>query len=195
MIDLEEQESIFLNQATQVNAWDRLLIENGEKICELHNEVEKVKADQQRLDHELDFILSQQRELDDIIIALEKSTTEAGNATSPVGIAQHSDLEREHTYTLAENIDAQLKRMVSDLREIIDHLNANNSMASGEGSKLGEGGGDPTHQIAKILNAHIDSLTWVDQNTALLHRKVDEVSRLYDARRKEQERTFRLAYD
>ena len=43
-----------------MNAWDRLLIDNGEKICELHNEVEKVKADQQRLDHELDFILSQQ---------------------------------------------------------------------------------------------------------------------------------------
>ena len=36
------------------------MIDNGEKICELHNEVEKVKADQQRLDHELDFILSQQ---------------------------------------------------------------------------------------------------------------------------------------
>jgi len=191
MLDLEEQESIFLNQATQVNAWDRLLIDNGEKICELHNEVEKVKADQQRLDHELDFILSQQRELEDIITSLEKTTIEV-SAASAVGIAQHSDLEREHTYTMAENIDAQLKRMVSDLRDIIDHLNANNSMAAGDGSKEGV---DPTHQIAKILNAHIDSLNWVDQNTALLHRKVEEISRLHDTRRKEQERTFRLAYD
>jgi len=194
MIDLEEQESIFLNQATQVNAWDRLLIDNGEKICELHNEVEKVKADQQRLDHELDFILSQQRELEDIIGSLEKTTTEASAAASAAGITQHSDLEREHTYTMAENIDAQLKRMVSDLREIIDHLNANNSMAAGDGSRP-DGGGEPTHQIAKILNAHIDSLNWVDQNTALLHRKVEEISRLHDSRRKEQERTFRLAYD
>jgi nuclear pore complex protein Nup62 len=31
-IELEEQESIFLEQATQVNAWDRLLIDNGEKV-------------------------------------------------------------------------------------------------------------------------------------------------------------------
>lgn len=168
------------------------MIDNGEKICELHNEVEKVKADQQRLDHELDFILSQQRELEDIISSLEKTTLDASNATN-AGTPQHSDLEREHTYTMAENIDAQLKRMVSDLREIIDHLNANNSLASGDGPK-GEGL-DPVHQIAKILNAHIDSLGWVDQNTALLHRKVEEVSRLHDTRRKEQERTFRLAYN
>jgi len=34
-LELEEQEAIFLEQATQVNAWDRLLIDNGDKVCEL----------------------------------------------------------------------------------------------------------------------------------------------------------------
>ena len=38
---------MFLNQATQVNAWDRLLMDNGEKIVKLHESVEKVKLDQQ----------------------------------------------------------------------------------------------------------------------------------------------------
>lgn len=32
MAELEEQERNFLMQATQVNAWDRLVIENGEKV-------------------------------------------------------------------------------------------------------------------------------------------------------------------
>lgn len=32
MAELEEQERNFLTQATQVNAWDRLVIENGEKV-------------------------------------------------------------------------------------------------------------------------------------------------------------------
>lgn len=32
MTELEEQERLFLTQATQVNAWDRLLIDNGEKV-------------------------------------------------------------------------------------------------------------------------------------------------------------------
>ena len=46
-LELEEQEKVFLNQATQVNAWDRLLMTNGEKIVKLHESVEKVKLDQQ----------------------------------------------------------------------------------------------------------------------------------------------------
>ncbi|KAL0176863.1 hypothetical protein M9458_029193, partial [Cirrhinus mrigala] len=29
--ELEDQERHFLDQATQVNAWDRMLVENGEK--------------------------------------------------------------------------------------------------------------------------------------------------------------------
>lgn len=32
MQDLEKQEKEFLEQATHVNAWDRLLVENGEKV-------------------------------------------------------------------------------------------------------------------------------------------------------------------
>ena len=36
-----------------------------------------------------------------------------------------------HRYQLADNIDAQLKRMVQDLKEIIDHLNTSNSQQDG----------------------------------------------------------------
>lgn len=32
-IDLEDQAKIFINQAKQLNAWDRLLISNGEKVA------------------------------------------------------------------------------------------------------------------------------------------------------------------
>ena len=38
---------VFLNQATQVNAWDRMMVNNGEKIVSLNEAVEKVKLDQQ----------------------------------------------------------------------------------------------------------------------------------------------------
>ena len=39
MLELEEQEKAFLQQATQVNAWDRLLLDNGEKVCHLLVEI------------------------------------------------------------------------------------------------------------------------------------------------------------
>ncbi|KAL2768363.1 nucleoporin-62 C-terminal-like protein [Daubentonia madagascariensis] len=92
-LELEEQEKHFLHQATQVNAWDRALIENGEKITILHREVEKVKLDQKRLEQELDFILSQQKELEDLLTPLEESMKDQ----SGLVYLQHADEEHEKT--------------------------------------------------------------------------------------------------
>ncbi|XP_074063130.1 nuclear pore glycoprotein p62 [Macrotis lagotis] len=181
-LELEDQEKHFLHQATQVNAWDRTLIENGEKITSLHREVEKVKLDQKRLDQELDFILSQQKELEDLLTPLEEAVKEQSGTI----YLQHADEEREKTYKLAENIDAQLKRMAQDLKDIIEHLN----MSGGPSDTS-----DPLQQICKILNAHMDSLQWIDQNSALLQRKVEEVSKVCESRRKEQERSYRIVFD
>ncbi|XP_010713440.1 nucleoporin-62 C-terminal-like protein [Meleagris gallopavo] len=181
-LELEDQEKHFLHQATQVNAWDRTLIENGEKITSLHREVEKVKLDQKRLDQELDFILSQQKELEDLLTPLEESVKEQSGTI----YLQHADEERERTYKLAENIDAQLKRMAQDLKDIIEHLNTSGRPADTS---------DPLQQICKILNAHMDSLQWIDQNSALLQRKVEEVTKVCESRRKEQERSFRITFD
>ncbi|XP_078324202.1 uncharacterized protein LOC111127431 isoform X1 [Crassostrea virginica] len=182
MSELEKQEQNFLELATQVNAWDRLLVENGEKITTLNCDMERVKVDQQKLDHELDFIHSQQRELEDLLAPLEKALELQPN----ISIQQHSASERENTYQLAENIDAQLKRMLSDLKEIIDHLNSSN---------INQDQNDPIQQITKILNSHMDSLQWIDQNTSLLGRKVDEISKQMEIQKREQERNFRLVYN
>ncbi|XP_071388053.1 nucleoporin 62 like [Centroberyx affinis] len=181
-LELEDQERHFLQQATQVNAWDRMLVENGEKITSLHKEMEKVKLDQRRLNQELDFILSQQKELEDLLSPLEESVKEQSGTI----YMQNADEERERTYKLAENVDAQLKRMSQDLKEIIEHLNTSSGPTDTS---------DPLQQICKILNAHMDSLQWIDQNSVLLQRRVEDVSKLCDTQRKEQEKTFRLTFD
>ncbi|KPP73464.1 nuclear pore glycoprotein p62-like [Scleropages formosus] len=181
-LELEDQERHFLQQATQVNAWDRMLVENGEKITSLHKEMEKVKLDQRRLDQELDFILSQQKELEDLLGPLEESVKEQSGTI----YMQNADEERERTYKLAENVDAQLKRMSQDLKEIIEHLNTSSGPADTS---------DPLQQICKILNAHMDSLQWIDQNSVLLQRRVEEVSKLCESRRKEQEKSFHINFE
>lgn len=71
-IQMEDQLKIFMNQARQLTAWDRLLVSNGEKIVNISNGLERIKQQQQQLDHELDFVLSQQKELEDLIVPLEK---------------------------------------------------------------------------------------------------------------------------
>ncbi|XP_023983965.1 nucleoporin-62 C-terminal-like protein isoform X2 [Physeter macrocephalus] len=159
-LELEDQEKYFLHQVTQVNVWDYTLIENGEKIIALHGEVQKVKLDQKRLEQELYFILSQQKELEDLLTPLEESVKDQSGSLYP----QHTDEERERT--LAEDVDAQLKRTAQDLKDIIEYLNTFGSPADTT---------DPLQQICKILNAHMDFLQWINQTSGMLQRKVEEV--------------------
>jgi len=167
---LEDMEKVFLNQATMVNAWDQLLIKNGAKIVSLNESVSKVRSDQQRLEHELDFVASQQAELEEALAPLEANLTAQGGSL---------DTERERTYALAENLDGQLARMCEDLKEIISHLNST--------QKAGDSR-DPVHQIGKVLNAHMDSLQWIDTSALQVERKLAEVSRLAEVQKRDNER-------
>ncbi|XP_043277833.1 nuclear pore glycoprotein p62 isoform X2 [Venturia canescens] len=175
-LELEEQEKAFVNQATQVNTWDKLLIVNGEKITALNQEVERVKLEQQQLEHELDYVVGQQKELQDCLAPLEKELASLSVA----------DPERDYTYRLAENLDKQLKQMSQDLKEIIEHLNeANRSQDSS----------DPIVQIGKILNAHMNSLQWLDQKTTVIGHKIQQIDQMHTNFRQENERSFNLAYN
>ncbi|OXU28446.1 hypothetical protein TSAR_016736 [Trichomalopsis sarcophagae] len=175
-LELEEQEKVFVNQATQINAWDRLLIANGEKIVTLNQEVERVKLEQQQLEHELDYVIGQQKELQDCLVPLEKE----------LALLSVTDPEREYTYRLAENIDTQLKQMSEDLKEIIEHLNEANRAQDSS---------DPIVQIVKILNAHMNSLQWLVQRTNLLNQKIQQIDHMHQSFRQENERSFSLAYN
>ncbi|XP_034179129.1 nucleoporin 62 [Osmia lignaria lignaria] len=175
-LELEEQEKVFVNQAAQVNAWDKLLISNGEKIVTLNQEVERVKIEQQQLEHELDYVVGQQKELQDCLVPLEKE----------LASLSVSDPEREYTYRLAEDLDTQLKRMSEDLKEIIEHLNQANRTQDSS---------DPIVQIGKILNAHMNSLQWIDQQTSLLNQKIQQIDQMHQNFRQENERSFNLAYN
>nr|XP_002129766.1 nuclear pore glycoprotein p62-like [Ciona intestinalis] len=184
--ELEQQEQLFLTQATQVNAWDKLLIDNGEKITNLNSEFEKVKCDQDRLDQEIDFIRTQQQELEDLLLPLEEKTRQQVSSLAGAVHTHHADVERERTYNLAENIDAQLKQMVQDLKEVIEHINATSQPADAA---------DPVNQISKILSAHMDSLQWLDSNSGALQQKLNVLVKEVNAHKVEQESRFRLAFD
>lgn len=173
---MEEQEKVFVNQATQVNAWDKLLITNGEKIVTLNQEVERVKIEQQQLEHELDYVVGQQKELQEWLVPLEKE----------LASLSVSDSDREYTYRLSENLDTQLKRMSEDLKEIIEHLNEANRAQDSS---------DPIVQIGKILNAHMNSLQWLDQQTALLNQKIQQIDQMHQSFKQESEQNLHLAYN
>ena len=53
---------------------------------------------------------------------------------------------------------------------------------------------DTMNSIAKILNAHMDSLQWVDQNSNQLKKRVEEVNHMLETRKRDHERSFHLTY-
>lgn len=181
-IELEDQHRSFYHCATQINAWDQSVMKNEEEITILHGEMEKVKNDQKRLEQELDFILSQQKELENLLLPLEASLKDQNESDN----LQFVDQETEKTYKAAENIDAQLKRMTEDLKNITKHFN---SFGNSESV-------DPLQHICKILSIHMDSLQWIDENSGILQRKVEEVSQiLAEQKAVEQSNNARNAFD
>ena len=176
-LEIEEQEKIFTNQATQVNAWDNILLKNNDKINELNKAVEKVKTDQSSMEQELEFITAQHSELEEAILPLEQELSK---------ITTQVDVERSQTYLMAETLDSQLKQMSEDLKEVIEHLNEVNKFSDPT---------DPMVQIGKILNAHMDSLQYIESNTSLVSTRLDDISKMHHALRKDNDRSFRQAYD
>lgn len=173
---LEEQEKMFINQATQVNSWDKVLIANNNKIVTLSNAVQKVKTDQDALEHQLELIATQHSELEECIAPLHQELSKT----------QHIDVDKVQTYIMAENLDAQLRQMSEDLKEVIEHLNAANKFKDMT---------DPMVKIGLILNAHMNSLQWIENQVGQVSTKIEDISQMYDSMRRSNERSIRLTYN
>jgi len=55
--------------------------------------MERVKVDQSKLEQELEFIKSQQRELEELLVPMETSLEQVPSSS----LQPHADLERENT--------------------------------------------------------------------------------------------------
>jgi nuclear pore complex protein Nup62 len=189
MQDLDTQEKDFIDQATQLNALDKLMIENGEKIIDISSEVQRLNTEQDSLEQELNFVFSQQNDLELAIGKLESDIEHM----QPNGLTQQlhahhntSDTSRIEMYKLLIEVDNQLKTMSMDMRDIVKRLNDTDVDLN-----------DPVVQISKILNAHMDSLSWIEENTLMIQNDVENVSmgvqdRLRETEGSSQSRLFNM---
>lgn len=122
----------------------------------------RLTSDQDQLEQELNFIHSQQNDLEQAIGKLEQ-----GIEQMPLIIPQQhqqspyyqstmigGDTSRIEMYKLLVEVDNQLKSTSCDVRDIIKRLNETNVNLN-----------DPIVQISKILNSHMDSLNWIEENS------------------------------
>ena len=82
------------------------------------------------------------------------------------------------SYQLAEGVDAQLRRMEQDLKVIIEQMNSSNAAEDEDNpvcdlllSRYSPSSSLFVYvqmvKVVKILNAHADSLNWIDRNTGI----------------------------
>ncbi|KAH9522703.1 FG-nucleoporin nsp1 [Dermatophagoides farinae] len=150
---LEDQINIWMNELTQfevdfheqsqtINSWDSLLISNGQKLIEMDKMIEKLNVSLRGLDHQLDFIIAQQKELEQV----EDNKLDLG--------ANNVNAEREHTYSLIETVHNDLNAIGADLKDFIKKLN--------ETKSTNHDADDPMIRILKLLNLHMDVLQWME---------------------------------
>jgi len=163
---LVEQLDTFSEQAEQVRKWDMFLLENGNKMNLLQQNVEAVSAQQYKLGRLLETIKTTQEDLQSLILQLEQGLTQLPAKPTPSA----DELKRQYSYSMAEEVNSQLNQMSDTLLDTIRNLNKAAQV------RLDQHPDNPLTHIVKILNAQMNSLLWVDQNSTDLERRIQEAN-------------------
>lgn len=165
--ELYEQEKVFLNQATQINILDKVINENTEKLTQLQSTMEKVRMQQTKINDDLEVIATHQKDLEACLIPLEKEDLSS---------VLKGDPNRKNLYSNAKKIDSKIKSMSENLKETIEHINETSRSHDTD---------DPVIQVGRILNAHMESLRWIDEHTARMQDYFDSLLKIHDDLRRE----------
>ncbi|PLW51943.1 hypothetical protein PCASD_00918 [Puccinia coronata f. sp. avenae] len=187
--ELDERVEDFKHTANEIAAWDQVLIQNGDQISMLYDELQQIEPIQNSIDQTLDYVESQQKELsaalEDYERQLSNSQVQDFSATS-TGRGRTAAQEREEAYKTAEEVHVQLNDMASSLGTMIAELNSLagpgnrideslSSTADGAIASSASSNEDPIVQISGILNAHLGSLNWIGEISQELGAKVNEL--------------------
>lgn len=123
--DLSKYTKEFKEQAGKVAAWDRLLVDNGEKIQKLYLSTYEAERASNEVERQLTSVESQQ---DELAAWLDRYEAEVEDMFArQVGQQGEQlagpDQERERTYKLAERLTERLDEMGKDLGKMIKEVN------------------------------------------------------------------------
>ncbi|KAL8797016.1 MAG: hypothetical protein Q9195_000787 [Heterodermia aff. obscurata] len=166
--DLSKYQKEFQRQAETVATWDRLLVENSDKIQKLYGSTLEAQRATSEVERQLTLVENEQADLERDLDAYERQI-DAMTAGQP-GLGepyQGPDGERQRMYSLAEKVNGRLDEMGKDLGTMIEEINDASSRLNKD-SKAD----DPLSQVVRVLNSHLTQLQQIDQGAAVLKAKV-----------------------
>ncbi|MCP9265099.1 hypothetical protein DINM_020301 [Dirofilaria immitis] len=165
-LDVEAQQRVFMSQVLELNAYDRVLRENQQKVLDVSEEIKQLEEEKDRFLHTIDFISQQQTELEALVVDLEKALGLSDwTEMAPIGlpdpsIATHADMQRQAMLQLQLQIDAQLKQADDDINDIIEQVKELQRSNVGMDDEA-----ETADQIAQILRRQLDALQWIDEQS------------------------------
>lgn len=165
-VELEEDIASFNQLAKNVSDWDRILISNADKIMGLHSMIQEVESSQKDLDDNLALLEGQQTDLDGMLTDIDRMLSQH-SPVEQTSLAP-ADQERLKAFETAEVINKQLDGMSNTLQKTVAKLNDAYEKTDPK---------NQVSQIVQILNAHLNSLQWIEQKTSSLHGLISEASK------------------
>lgn len=134
--DLVKYQTEFHEQAEKVAAWDRLLVENGDKIQKLYNSTYEAEKASTEVERQLAAVEGQQAELISWLDRYEADVDQMFDQQVGLGDnLQGPDQERERTYKLAEKLTERLDDMGKNITSMVEAINETSSTLSKSSSK------------------------------------------------------------
>jgi len=132
---------------------------------EINTAMKAVQKAQEELDQKLEVLSTKHNTLDHTLGELEASVAKISDLVTK-GPADH---EREQGYKRAEAVNGQLDQMQETLRGLVSKINS-----------LQEDDPDnPISKVAIVLNSHLSSLQWIEQQCLDLNGKIAQIEKLY----------------
>ncbi|KAJ1361305.1 hypothetical protein KIN20_020522 [Parelaphostrongylus tenuis] len=183
-LDLAADERAFLNCLLELNAYDRQLWENMQRISDVDSKLATLEEKQSKMIYNISSISEEQKALDSAISEMEKSlglpdwTDQNSDLPMDAFSATPSDVKRQQLLQLLVSVDSQIKEADCDLQEILDQVSALHKFktAMSNANKVTE------DQVAQILKNQMETLLYIDQKTGELDAKVEEFKEVLDGR-------------
>lgn len=203
--DVAQLSAQFQKAASLVSKWDRAIVSNEDRIHAVHKDVQSLQVAHKELNNNLDVILTQQSELHNLLEALESDVVNkigsskskaSGNRVGDGGDSgthrgggglqggrQQAEVERASMHRLSIDIMEELDAMALTIRDLVTELNKGRHGNS-------DSSGDIVGQIISVLNAHLDSLMYLDESSNSLQKRLAEVSRAVELVVRDSERMY-----
>lgn len=173
--DLDRHVSSFLDQSLLLQQWDEQLLLNADAIAAIQAQAADIQAKQAAINRAIDVCDSEQTQLNAHLDQLEHTL-----AALPALTTADDNVGRRETYQLAEEVDAHLCTLSSTLGQTIAQLNERVGGVRGRGGASGgEAGGvgaGVMAQLTDILNVHLQSLQWLEEEAEAMELAVQRTS-------------------